>query len=167
VDAAGEQEVFMYSGLEAERTALHRQRAVAWAWIKARGVVKNRVGSNAAKLTRSVLLTSDCSQAEEISSWRESLATHNYRCLAKQICDQFYDLSILTERHSAATGAGAAERALGTALPFACAADAKAQLMDGQGGEKTSVRARIMSAVLPDRRARRGAVLIPIRNRAA
>ena len=32
----------MFSGLERERSAVRRQQSVAWAWIKARGVLENR-----------------------------------------------------------------------------------------------------------------------------
>lgn len=158
----------MFSGLEAERKALHRQRTDAWAWVRARGVLKSRAGSTHAKLTSSVLLTSDCGQAEEISSWRESLAAFNYRSLAKQICDQFYDLSILTERLGPAAGGAATERAQGMALPSCCHRDdSSMRSPDGMDGERKAVRASIMKAVLPDRRAHHGAVLISIKCRAA
>lgn len=157
----------MYNGLEAERGALHRQRTVAWAWIKARSIMRSRAASTHATLISSVLLSSDCSQAEEISSWRESLAAFNYRSLSKQICDQFYDVSILTERHGTALEPPAAEGSLRRAVPSYCAGEAKAQLMEEPGGKRASFRARIMSAVLPDRSERRGAVLLSIKNRAA
>jgi hypothetical protein len=156
----------MLSGLEQERAASRRQRCVAWAWLKARGIMKSRANSTHAKLTVSVLLTSDCSQAEEISSWRDNLAAFNHRSLAHQICDQFFDVSILTERRHPGQEGSAAEW-VGTAVPAYCAEEAKAQLMCGQDGGRKSVRARILSAVLPEKRMQRGAVLIPIRTRAA
>lgn len=156
----------MLSGLEQERAASRRQPSVAWAWLKARGIMRSRANSTHAKLTASVLLTSDCGQAEEISSWRDSLAAFNHRSLARQICDQFFDVSILTQqRHSQAEGC--ATEWAGAAVPAYCAEEAKAELMRSEDGGRRSVRARILSAVLPEKRMQRGAVLIPIRTRAA
>lgn len=166
----------MYSGLEQERAALRRQRSVAWAWIKARGIMKSRANSTHAKLTASVLLTSDCSQVEEISSWRENLAAFNHRSLAQQICEQFFDRSILTDRRLSAGEKLAAEQVIGSALPSHCAEEAKAELMRDEederpvrkdAGDRKTVRARILSAVLPEKRTQRSAVLISIRSRAA
>jgi hypothetical protein len=172
VNAVGEQEVFMYSGLEQEQAALRRERSVAWAWIKARGIMKSRANSTHAKLTASVLLTSDCSQVEEISSWRDSLAAFNHRSLARQICEQFYDLSILSERRGPAADAFAAEPPAGSVWPSHCAEEAKAQLMrDDDGGRRElgirkKIKARILSAVLPGKGEQRG-VLISMKSRAA
>jgi hypothetical protein len=166
VNVVGEQEVFMLSGLEQERAVLRRQRSVAWAWLKARGLTKSRANSTHAKLTASVLLTSDCSQVEEISSWRDSLAAFNHRSLARQICEQFFDVSILNERQRSGYDDQAAEW-VGTAVPAYCAEEAKAQLMGGEDGCRKTVRARILSAVLPEKWMQRGAVLISIRTRAA
>lgn len=154
----------MYSGLDRERTALRRQRSVAWAWIKARGITKSRTEAAHAKLTSSVLLTTDCSQVEEIASWRDSLAAFNYRSLARQICEQFYDLSILTRRDCAAE-AVVADRAFGASLSSSKAEDEGVQRDAATEGRPTA-RARIMTAVLPEKTARRG-VLISIKTRAA
>jgi len=158
----------MFSGHKQERMTLGRRRSEAWAWVKARGIFKNRNNAAHAKLMSSVLLTTDCSQAEEIASWRDNLAAYNYRCLAEQICDQFFDTSIIT--HSPArTRVTAAEPVLKTFLP-----DNKAQgsvsareRADAQYGPgKTKNRARILTAVLPEIK-KRSAVLLSIKTRAA
>jgi hypothetical protein len=154
----------MYSGLDRERTALRRQRSVAWAWIKARGITRNRTEAAHAKLTSSVLLTTDCSQVEEIASWRDNLAAFNCRSLARQICEQFYDLSILTRRDSPSE-AVAAGRAFGASLSSTRAEDEDVQC-DATTESRPRSRARIMTAVLPETTERRG-VLISIKTRAA
>ncbi len=149
----------MFSGLERERAALRRQRSVAWAWIKARGVMNGRPTPSHAKLTTSVLLTSDCS-SEETANWRDSLAAITHRDLARQICDQFYDLSILYAWHDRSTQALTAERAVNPALPSYCTANAK------DAGPQRIDKARILNAVFPEPE-RRGAVLLSIRSKAA
>ncbi|MEJ2118877.1 MAG: hypothetical protein P8Y67_14705 [Alphaproteobacteria bacterium] len=158
----------MYSGLKQQQAVLHRQRSEAWAWIKARGIFKNRINAAYSKLTSSVLLTTDCSQAEEIASWRDNLAAFNHRSLAQQICEQFFDASILS--HSCAPRrVVAAEPVLETFLPENKAKESasiseKADTRNGQG--KTKPRARILSAIFPEKK-KRSAVLLSIKNRAA
>lgn len=158
----------MLSGLDRERAALRRQRSVAWAWIKARGIFKSKSTPSHAKLTSSVLLSSDCHQnGEEIANWRHSLAAINHRSLARQICDQFYDISILTAWQSRAADHAAAERALGAALPSYCKGQTKVQSGDSAPNERQLIKkAQIMSAVLPPQQ-RRGAVLLSIKSKAA
>lgn len=158
----------MYSRLEHEQAALRRQRSVGWAWMKARDITKSQTKTTHAKLTVSVLLTNSYdSDVEEISSWRESLAAFNHRSLAKQICDQFYDLSILTERCGAVAENPLPDIVTGITTPSYCAEEAKAQLMqDGKESGRKTFRARILDAVLP-KRLQRSAVLISLRTRAA
>jgi hypothetical protein len=147
---------------------LRRQRSVGWAWTKARDIMKSRANSTHAKLTVSVLLTNSYdSDVEEISSWRDSLAAFNHRSLARQICDQFYDLSILTERCGAAAERPVPDIVTGVTTSSHCVEEAKAQLMrDGEEGGRKTFRARILSAVLP-KRLQRSAVLISLKSRAA
>jgi hypothetical protein len=161
------QEVFMYSGLERERMDESRPQNVGWVWTKARNIAKSRTNSTHEKLTASVLLTSDYdSDVEEISSWRESLAAFNHRRLAKQICDQFYDLSILTERCGTAENAFVPKRSVSVEAS-SCAEEAKTQLMktEEKKGFCKRFKARILNAVLPRRQ--HSAVLLSIRSRAA
>jgi hypothetical protein len=164
-NAVGEQEVFMFSGLERERAALRRQRSVAWAWIKARGIMQNRPTPSHAKLTTSVLLTSDVSAGGEIANWRDSLAAIDHRNLARQICDQFYDLSILSAWRDRGANVVAAERALGMALPSYCRDQAKAQAKDAS--PKPVEKARILNAVFPEQPERRSAVVLSMKSKAA
>jgi hypothetical protein len=155
----------MFSGLERERAVLHRERTVAWVWIKARGIMRNRPTPTHSKLTTSVLLTSDCAHHEEAANWRDSLAAITYRNLARQICDQFYDLSILYAWRNRTPEAVAAGRMLSPALPSYCRdrAPAPAGSLRSQRDDK----ARILEAVLPHPAERRSAVLIALRSRAA
>jgi hypothetical protein len=157
----------MFSGLKKEQAVHHRQRSEAWAWIKARGIFKNRVNAAYAKLTSSVLLTTDCSQAEEIASWRENLAAFNHRSLAQQICEQFFDASILP--HHRAPRVTAAEPVLETFLPEETAKESastseRADTRNEPG--KNKPRARILTAIFPEKK-RRSAVLLSIKTRAA
>lgn len=152
----------MFSGLERERAALRRQRSVAWAWIKARGIINNRPTPSHAKLTTSVLLTSDCSSGEETANWRDSLAAITHRDLSRQICDQFYDLSILYAWQSRSAQATAPERSVAPALPSYCTAQAK-----DAGPLRVDNKARILKAILPDQPERRSAVLLSIKSKAA
>ena len=101
----------MFSGLERKQAVQRRQQSVAWAWTKARNTMKDQTKATHAKLTSSVLLSSDCGPREEISNWRDSLAALNHRSLAKLICDQFYDLSILAAWRGRSAEIEAAERA--------------------------------------------------------
>ncbi len=155
----------MFSGLDRERAALRRQRSVAWAWIRARGVAQNRPTPSHAKLTTSVLLTSDCSAGEEIANWRDSLAAIDHRNLARQICDQFYDLSILSAWRNRGTDPVAIERAVGMALPSYCKDRAKPQVKDP--GPKPAEKARILNSVFPEQPERRSAVLLSMKSKAA
>ncbi len=144
---------------------MRRQRSVAWAWIKARGVMRNRPTPSHAKLTTSVLLTSDCSAGEEIANWRDSLAAIDHRNLARQICDQFYDLSILFAWRDRGLDAIAVERAMGMALPSYCRDSAKAQ---AKGiSPKPVEKARILNAVFPEQPERRSAVVLSMKSKAA
>lgn len=158
----------MFSGHKQERMTLGRRRSEAWAWVKARGIFKSRDNAAHAKVMSSVLLTADCSQTEEIASWRENLTAYNYRCLAEQICDQFFDTSIIS--HSPArTRVTAAEPVLKTFLPdnkaqSSVSAEEKADAQYSPG--KTKSKARILTAVLPETR-KRSAVLLSIKTRAA
>jgi hypothetical protein len=164
-NAVVEQEAFRFSGLERERAALRRQRSVAWAWIQARGIMKNRPSPSHAKMTTSVLLTSDCSPGDEIANWRDSLAAIDHRNLSRQICDQFYDLSILSAWRDLTAEIAAAERALGTALPSYCKDRAGPQSQDAS--PKPVEKARILYAVLGVQPERRGAVVLSIKSKAA
>lgn len=155
----------MFSGLERERAALRRQRSVAWAWIKARGIMKHRPSPSHAKLTTSVLLTSDCAQSDEIVNWRDSLAAIDHRNLARQICDQFYDLSILSAWRDRAADSLAAERAIGTPLPSYCRERARVQ--GKEADPKPVEKARILNAVLAEQPERRSAVLLSMKFKAA
>jgi hypothetical protein len=164
-NAVGEQEAFMFNGLERERAALRRQRSVAWAWIKARGIAQNRPTPSHAKLTTSVLLTSDVSAGEEIANWRDSLAAIDHRNLARQICDQFYDLSILYAWRDRGADTVAVERATGMALPSYCRDRAKVQAKDAS--PRPVEKARILNAVFPEQPERRSAVLLSMKSKAA
>jgi hypothetical protein len=158
----------MFSGHKQEQMALGCRRSEAWAWVKARGIFKSRNNAAHAKLMSSVLLTTDSSQAEEIASWRDSLTEYNYRCLAQQICDQFFDTSIITNNR-APKRVTAAEPVLKTFLPEnktqkSVSAGESADARCGPG--KTKNKARILTAVLPEKK-KRSAVLLSIKTRAA
>jgi hypothetical protein len=159
-----EQEVFMFSGLEREHMAQCRQRRVTWAWIEAREVMRRQSAPRHTMLTTSVLNRSDVN-AEQEASWRDRLAAVVYRKLARQICEQFYDLSVLLARRGQSSQAVAASRMLSPALPSYCrnAVQAKAESIPSEKNDK----ARILTAVLPTQNEQRSAVLSPLRSRAA
>jgi len=128
--------------------------------------MQNRPTSSHAKLTTSVLLTSDVSAGEEVANWRDSLAAIDHRNLARQICDQFYDLSILSawrDRGGAVTIA--AERVMGMALPSYCRDGVRAQAKDAS--PKPVEKARILNAVFPEQPERRSAVVLSMKSKAA
>jgi len=158
----------MLSGLDRMRAAERRQRCVAWAWIKARNTVTNQARTTHAKLTSSVLLSSDCVPSEEISNWRDSLAALSHRSLARQICDQFYDISLLAAWRGRSVESAAPERAVTAALPAYCQ-DAKAEKQPQRRLDITQpvTSARIMTSVLQGRAPQRTAVLIALRSKAA
>ena len=159
----------MFSGLDRKPVVERRRQSVAWAWTKARSMMKDQAGSTHAKLTTSVLLSSDCEPGEEISNWRDSLAALDYRSLARQICDQFYDLSILAAWRTRGAEMAAAERALNAALPAYCQDSPRtpAKGVAGSDARQPARKALIMTAVLPDRQSQQTAVLIPLRSKAA
>ncbi len=160
----------MFSGLDRKQVVERRQRSVAWAWTKARSTTKDQTKSTHAKLTSSVLLSGDSEPGEEISNWRDSLAVLDYRALARQICDQFYDLSILAAWRTRGVECVAAEQALSAALPAYCQSSqktlSKSVLANGHDG-RAARKALIMTAILPDREPQKTAVLIPLRSKAA
>jgi hypothetical protein len=158
----------MFSGLERKQVVQRRQRSVAWAWTKARSTIKDQTKTTHAKLTTSVLLSEDFAPGEEISNWRDSLTVLSHRSLARQICDQFYDLSILAAWRGRSAEIAAAGQALSAALPAYCQDSAKAPA-EGAGREtRQPVRkALISTSVLPEPRPQRTAVLIPLRSKAA
>ncbi|MGB0084755.1 MAG: hypothetical protein WBP94_05205, partial [Rhodomicrobiaceae bacterium] len=133
--------------------------------IKARGIMKNRPTPTYSKLTTSVLLTSDCAHCEEAANWRDSLAAITYRNLARQICDQFYDLSLFYAWRNRTLEAVSAGRMLSPALPSYCKDRTAASA--GNLRSQPSDKARILEAVLPPFAERRGAVLISLRSKAA
>lgn len=155
----------MFSGLERQRVALCRQNSVAWAWIKARGIVNSRPTPKNSMLTTSVLLTNENVDAEQAGNWRDSLAAITYRKLARQLCEQFYDLSIFHAWRSQTPEAVAASRVLSPALPSYCR---NAESIQPESFRPEHLRrARILTAVLPSQSERRGAVLITLRSKAA
>lgn len=158
----------MFSGLDRKQAAERRQRSVAWAWMRARSIISDRTKTTHATLTTSVLLTTDCSAAEEISSWRESLAALNHRSLARQICDQFYDLSILAAWRARSAEMRVAEPVLNGALPSYCRITAEAEAREARERalRKTVRQASITIPVLSEK-PQRSAVLIPLRSKAA
>ena len=159
----------MFSGLDRKQVVERRQRSVAWAWMKARSTLKDQTKSTThAKLTTSVLLSSESVPGEEISSWRDSLAALSHRSLARQICDQFYDLSILAAWRGRSADLAAAERALSTALPAFTQGHASLSANSGQGEARQPSRKSLMTtSVLPERDPQRSAVLIQLRSKAA
>ncbi len=158
----------MFSGLEKKQVVQRRQRSVAWAWTKARSTIKDQTKSTHAKLTTSVLLSEDFAPGEEISNWRDSLTALSNRSLARQICDQFYDLSILAAWRGRSAEIAAAGQALSAALPAYCQDSAKAPAEGAGRDAGQSVRkALISTSVLPEAQPQRTAVLIPLRSKAA
>lgn len=160
----------MFSGLDRKQVVERRQRSVAWAWMQTRSTVNDQKKATHAKLTSSVLLSSDCGQGEEISNWRDSLTALSHRSLAKQICDQFYDLSILEAWEGRGAEIAAAGRALGGALPShsqnSCASSTQAS--GGGSDQRQAARRSLMTtSVLPDRDQPRTAILIQLRSKAA
>lgn len=158
----------MFSGLDRKQVVERRQRSVAWAWMKARSTMKDQKATHA-KLTTSVLLSSDCRQGEEISNWRDSLAALSHRSLARQICDQFYDLSILDAWRGRSAEIAAAGRALSAALPAFCQSPATtpAKANAGSDARQPTRKSLITSSVLPDRDPPKSAMLIQLRSKAA
>jgi hypothetical protein len=172
-EEVGEQEVSMFSGLEQKQVVQRRQRSVAWAWTKARSTIREQTKTTHAKLTTSVLLSGDCGPGEEVSNWRDSLAALSHRSLARQICDQFYDLSILAAWRGRSAETAAAGQALSAALPAycqesACQPSAKAPAIGAGREMRQPVRkSLITTSVLQEQQPQRTAVLIPLRSRAA
>ena len=100
-------------------------------------------------------------------NWRDSLADLSHRSLARQICDQFYDLSILAAWRGRSPEIVAAGHALSEALPAYCQDAAKAPAIDAGRDMRQPVRkSLITTSVLPER-PRHTAVLIPLRSKAA
>ncbi len=159
----------MFSGLDRKQVVERRQRSVAWAWMKARGTVDDQKKATHAKLTSSVLLSSDCRQGEEISNWRDSLTALSHRSIAKQICDQFYDLSILEAWRGRGAEIAAAGRALGGALPSCSRSPSATSPQANPGSEmRQPVKRSLMTrSVLPDRDPPKSAILIQLRSKAA
>lgn len=155
----------MFSGLEREHVAQCRQRRVTWAWIEAREVMRRQSAPKHTMLTTSVLQNRNDISAEQEASWRDRVAAVVYRKLARQICEQFYDLSVLLARRGQSSQAVAASRMLSPALPSYCrnAPQRKAESIPSEQDDK----ARILTAVLPTQNEQRTAVLIPLRSRAA
>jgi hypothetical protein len=164
-NAIDEQEEFMFSGLERERAVFRRQQSVAWAWIKARGVLSSRVTPAHSKAATSVLLKSACGDGEDASNWRESLAAITYRSLARQLCDQFYDLSIFQAWQNRGHQGPAVSRMIVPALPSYCRDEAASQVRGGHA--QKSEKARILTDVLTAQPETRSGVLIYLRSRAA
>jgi len=135
--------------------------------MKARSTMKDQTKATHAKLTSSVLLSSDCGPVEEISNWRDSLAALNHRSLARQICDQFYDISILAAWRGRSAEIAAAERALSTALPACCQDSAKAEIRVDSDTRPPAKKALILGSVLAEKQPRKTAVLITLRSKAA
>lgn len=155
----------MFSGLERQRAALSRQRSVAWAWIKARGIVDSRPTPKSSMLTKSVLAKDDYLRGGNGGNWRDSLAAITYRNLARQLCEQFYDLSIFYAWRSRTPEAVATSRMLSPALPSYCR-NADKVFSQGMASERVQ-KARILTSVLSTRGDHRGVVLIPLRRKAA
>jgi hypothetical protein len=158
----------MFSGLERKQVVERRQRSVAWAWTKARSTIKDQTKTTHAKLTTSVLLSADCGQGEEVSNWRDSLTELSNRSLARQICEQFYDLSILAAWRGRGADIAAAGQALTAALPAYCQDSAHAPAKDALRETRKPVRkSLITTSVLPEQQPQQTAVLIRLRSKAA
>jgi hypothetical protein len=155
----------MFSGLERQRAAFSRQKSVAWAWIKARGIVDSRPTPKSSMLTKSVLSKRDNLHFSKSGNWRDSLAAITYRNLARQLCEQFYDLSIFYAWRSRTPEAVEMSRMLSPALPSYCRNSEKV-FSAGLASERGQT-ARILMSVLPTHGDQRGAVLIPLRRKAA
>jgi hypothetical protein len=167
-EEVGKQEVSMFSGLERKQVVERRQRSVAWAWTKARSTIKDQAKTTHAKLTTSVLLSADSGHGEEVSNWRDSLTELSNRSLARQICEQFYDLSILAAWRGRGADIAAAGQALSAALPAYCRDSAKAPAMDAGHEMRRPVRkSLITTSVLPEQPPQHTAVLIRLRSKAA
>lgn len=156
----------MFSGLERQREALSRQKSAAWAWIKARGIDDSRPTPKNSMLMKNVLSRKDGFHLEDAGNWRNSLAAITYRNLARQLCEQFYDLSIFYAWRSRTPEAVATSRMLSPALPSYCR-NADRFFSDGMASSERPQTARILTSVLPTHGDRRGAVLIPLRRKAA
>lgn len=158
----------MFSGLERQRTAANRGKSVAWAWVKARGTL-GRLGTNrpSSKLTENILTPAE-NGSHQIENWRESLVTMASRKLARQLCEQFYNFSIFQPWRSRPAEAVATSRMLSPALPAYCR-DTSVTLRAKQEsiGAERKGRAQILTSVLQDESGKQGAVLIPLRPKAA
>jgi hypothetical protein len=156
----------MFSGLERQaRKALCREKNVAWAWIEARGVMNRQPTPLHAKLTTSVLLGTDHDYGHQVTSWRDSLTAVACRQLARQVCEQFYDLSIFSAWRGRTVEPVATSRMLSPALPSYCRQAQAAEVTEAPRQERTG-KARILTAVLGEK-PQQGAVLIPLRSKAA
>lgn len=154
----------MLSGLERQQMALGRQRRVTWAWVKARDIMCRQAAPKDTKLTKSVLATGNGADPNA-ASWRENLAAVIHRKLARQICEHFYNLSVINAWRGRTPEAVATSRMLSPALPSYCrdSVSARAERSSAQPREQ----ARIMSSVLQGRTDKGGAVLISLKSRAA
>lgn len=153
----------MFSGLERQaRKALCREKSVAWAWIEARGVLNRQPTPSHAKLTTSVLLSAE--YGDQVTSWRDSLTAVACRQLARQICEQFYDLSIFSAWRGRTVQPVATSRMLSPALPSYCrqAQPAHAETIR----QEPAAKSRLLTPVLGEK-PKQGAVLIPLRSKAA
>jgi hypothetical protein len=155
----------MFSGLERGQSALRRRESVAWAWIKARGILENRPEPAHPKRPKSPLLTSVCPGGEDATDWRKSLAAITYRNLARQLCDQFYDLSVFQAWHDRGAQGAAVSRMIIPALPSYCR-DEVAQQAKPSTTTKPE-KARILASVLPAQTEQRSGVLIFLKSKAA
>jgi hypothetical protein len=160
-----QQEEFMFSGLERERAMFRRQQSVAWAWIKARGVSSGRAAPAHSRSTTSMLLRSACGTGEDASNWRESLTAITYRNLARQLCDQFYDLSIFQAWHNRGHQGLAVSRMIVPALPSYCRDEPARQVTVSNA--RRSEKPRILTDVLSAHPESRRGVLIYLRSKAA
>jgi len=165
--AVGEQEVFMFSGLERHDVAHCRQRRVTWAWVEARSAKSRQAAQRNTMLTTSVLYRDDYGvSAEQVANWRDKLAAITYRKLARKICEHFYDLAVFqARRRGRMADAVTVSRMLSPALPSYCRNAVAAQRQD-VSSEQTA-KARILTSVLPARNEKGGAVLIPLKSKAA
>lgn len=155
----------MFSGLERQRTAANREKSVAWAWVKARGTLgRSGLKRPSSKLTENIL-TPAVSDLQKVENWRDRLVTVAYRKLAHQLCEQFYNFSIFQPWRSRPAEAVATSRMLSPALPAYCR-DTSRVKTESTGAERNG-QARILTSVLPDKSGNHGAVLIPLRPKAA
>lgn len=155
----------MFSGLERQaRKALGREKSVAWAWIEARGVMNRQPTPTHAKLTTSVLLSAEHEYGDRVTSWRDSLTAVACRQLARQICEQFYDLSIFSAWRGRTVEPVATSRMLSPALPSYCRQAQPAHA--GTARQEPAAKSRLLTSVLGEK-PKQGAVLIPLRSKAA